>query len=325
MHTLKNSPSIFFILAVLLIFVSACGTTNQDILNADPEPVIEVFEIFEPGETGQVIQNLVIAPDGDVWGNTEREVVHFDGGAWQHYIPENLGVIQTVAVTPDGQVWAGGTGNGGSSSVSRYDGEKWIEEAYFEPVRDIAITAGGDVWIAALQQLSRFDGETWTNYTRSSGLPTDCVNTVAAAPDSSIWAASCYSDHQVIHFDGTAWETYNPGWGYVSAIEAASDGRIWIGAVGEKGTGAGFSFYDGSSWTTWEETAGMLDNNVMDLAVDSSGNVWLATEEGVCRFDSDRCATYLPDEIVYSVTLVSDNEIWFGLDRRAVKLVLFTS
>lgn len=322
MNASAKFRSIFFILAVLLILSSACGTTNQDIQKNDPEPVIEVFELFEPGVSGQVIQNLVVAPNGDIWGTTGREVVHFDGQSWQHYVPENLVVIQTVAVAPDGQVWAGGSGNGDSSTLLRYDGEKWITVPYFEPVRELAITADGDVWIAALQQLSRFDGETWSHYNRSSGLPIDCVSTAEAAPDNSIWAASCYNGHQVIHFDGTDWDTYEPGQGYVSDIEAASNGRIWIGAVGEKGTGAGFSRFDGSGWKFYEEAAGMLDNNVMDLAVDSAGNVWLATEEGVCRFDGERCATYLPDEIVYSVTLASDEIIWLGLDSAAARLDL---
>lgn len=65
---------------------------------------------------------------------------------------------------------------------------------------------------------------------------------------------------------------------------------------------------------------GLLDNTVYDIIQDDSGLIWIATEEGVDRFDGTTFRHYVEngndsssiDEKVNCFMLDSDNELWLG-------------
>jgi len=120
------------------------------------------------------------------------------------------GTIRILEVAPDGSLYLG-AGHG----VLRYmDGrlEMLVDvergrgsfAQAFVPF-DIAFTPGGDVWVAGVYSLARFDGEIWAQYEVN-------VRRLLAAPDGSVWGEGwdgrAGSDCCFVHVTGDTWLTY---------------------------------------------------------------------------------------------------------------------
>ncbi|MGA1845166.1 MAG: Ig-like domain-containing protein [bacterium] len=89
-----------------------------------------------------------------------------------------------------------------------------------------------------------------------------------------------------------------------------SDGSLWTGLASidpNSGiwTGLGLFHYDGMEWTHYtasDPNCGLTSDYITDIAFDSQGNVWVATEPdpnniggGVARFDGEDWSLYSPD------------------------------
>ncbi|MFZ6029696.1 MAG: ligand-binding sensor domain-containing protein [Chloroflexota bacterium] len=268
-----------------------------------------------------LITSLAVAPNGDIWGGAECGMVHFDGQSWTYYSSEQINAIKSVVVASDGRVWAGS-----AEGLFRLDGDAWTTVRAFRYLQDFAVAANGDVWVATSSDgLYRFDGKTWTQaYVYSATGQDGCLSSVAVAPDGMIWAGSCYNDFRIDRFDGQETSHDFPAQGitggFVNDVVITAQGDVWVGAVGNKGSGAGFSHFDGRRWKTYTKPLEMIDNDVASIAVERSGVAWLATEEGVCRFDGWHCSTYLPDEITYAVVLDANDDVWVGLNGAVARL-----
>ena len=59
-----------------------------------------------------------------------------------------------------------------------------------------------------------------------------------------------------------------------------SKSNLWFSSLG-----SGISRYDGTKAQVFTEKDGLLDNMVNAIAQDNSGNIYVTTEGGICRFD----------------------------------------
>ena len=82
--------------------------------------------------------------------------------------------------------------------------------------------------------------------------------------------------------------------------------------------GAGFSIYDGKTFTNYDETNGLVDNRIWDLAVDSKNNIWLATDgSGVQMFDGITFTHHSVSDGVtagetFSIHIDDFDNVWVG-------------
>jgi hypothetical protein len=183
-------------------------------------------------------------------------------------IPGMIGDFGDVVVGDDGQVYA----SAGDNVLLVFDGYSWtshivpgLSTGWNGSVSpwssSLAIGADGVLWAATNaphpigRGLYSFDGMSFTQHTTADGLPSDLTFQVAAAPDGTIWVATdaFYSDPAM----------------------AAPD------------KAAGIARFDGSVWTTYTMTDGLLSNDAA-LAVSSDGTVWVVHYEippyGYSRF-----------------------------------------
>ena len=108
-------------------------------------------------------------------------------------------------------------------------------------------------------------------------------------------------------------EEASPG-GYASCffeLVAADAGQ---GTSKVAGTG-----YYYKSWLNFSQHDGMLTAIVFSCIEDSEGNIWLATNEGACRFDGSTFTTFtrkdgLPTDPVRSVLEDRSGNLWFGTE-----------
>lgn len=146
------------------------------------------------GKQGAYIVALLRDARGDIWAATEdkgvwRYTADTEAPArkrWVNYsLKAGLGDDTVYALAEDrlGRIWAGTLRNG----VSVWNGKSWknygvLEGPLGERVFALATSpVDGDVWIGTNAGLSRYSlqNDTWRDYTRAEGLPSDQISALA--------------------------------------------------------------------------------------------------------------------------------------------------
>ena len=73
-----------------------------------------------------------------------------------------------------------------------------------------------------------------------------------------------------------------------NTTDIGSTSALWCG------TREGLSRYDGRSWQTWTIADGLGAGWVRDIAIDTHGHLWLATEDGSLSRFKPPTPMYLP-------------------------------
>ena len=117
---------------------------------------------------------------------------------------------------------------------------------------------------------------------------------------------------------------------YVSSILEDSRGRLWIGTGGG---GINLLHYENGSrnpagFTRFTEREGLVDDNVMSMQEDDDGSLWVATRQGLSRFDTERLAFVNYDtgdglpgrEFSQGTAASGPGTLYFGTNRGAVAI-----
>lgn len=73
----------------------------------------------------------------------------------------------------------------------------------------------------------------------------------------------------------------------IRAIFQDSKGNYWLGSHQE-----GASYYNGKTFQYFNNTDGLLDNQIRSIEEDKNGTIWLATATGVNSYDGKKFTTY---------------------------------
>jgi len=307
--------------------VSAVALGPDGVVAAGTDLGLGIFEggewsTLRDGPTRDVATSVAVTPDGSVWfGFGDHSVStpgsglsRFDGHDWQYYLDSTE--VNSLAVSPDGSLWVGA-----GCSVQRFDGVSWEAVALCGEylltgnVIDIDFTPNGSAWVATGFGLLNIGGERMA-YER-------LINSVAVAPDGSIWAngwEGTQGSSYVARFDWQNWTTYRgsdsyPGGFLVGAV--TPDGLVW-------GTGPerrlvsfdGQSWTDEASWRFYYNADGLPLDNVTAISVAPAGALWVGLEGGVARFD-EVWTTFIPgDELaadpVRAIAFGPEGVVWLG-------------
>ena len=112
------------------------------------------------------------------------------------------------------------------------DGLKFygIEDGLIDPkVNDLLLDRAGNLWVATLSGLCRFDGHTFHTFTTEDGLPSDRIRCLLEDRQGHLWIGT---EGGVAHYDGQFFQTINsPHIGPVSQILEDRDGNFWFGTT----------------------------------------------------------------------------------------------
>ena len=236
------------------------------------------------------VNAIAAAPDNTLWFATSCcGLSHFDGKNWTTYttdsgLPSND--IRTLTIAPDGSLWLGTEDKG----VVRFDGKSWQN---YTMERDglwgNTVTQGGVMPDGSLlfstntswPYLSRFDGQSWSQYAPKGGPVDNHFYTadIATAPDHSLWFATSGGVYRLK--DGV-WTNYTTQDGLASdqvlQVEATSDGALWFG------TDSGLSRFDGNQWTTFTTQDGLASDWISSLVAGPNGSLWVGTPGGISHY-----------------------------------------
>jgi len=200
------------------------------------------------GLLGNIINDLVLDEQGQLWAATDRGLNHFlSGGGVRHYtrdegLPDSE--VLSLGVDRDGSVWAG-TRKG----VCRIQGGAVRETLNVESglpndtVLSIAVDYSGNKWFGTLKGLARFTGTGWRVFTRQDGMIDNEVRTVALDSRWNVWVGT---PRGVSVFDGDKWTDYTkndglPGDGVVLIVPEPGGG-VWVA------TRTGVARYSDGQW-----------------------------------------------------------------------------
>jgi diguanylate cyclase (GGDEF)-like protein len=191
--------------------------------------------------------------------------------------------LRSLAVGPGGELWVATYGLG----VLRRDREgTWrrftqADGLASDSVRAIVATRSGEVWAGTIRGLARYAGGKWTTLGVDQGLPSASLVSLAEGRDGSIWfgldgggLGRRLPDGRLellTQRDGLASDV-------VLSLRPGSDGdTLWIG------TNGGLSRLRRGRLTTWTTRHGLPSDNVVQVAEDGAGSLWLGTTAGVAR------------------------------------------
>jgi ligand-binding sensor domain-containing protein len=172
--------------------------------------------------------------------------------------------------------------------------------------------------------MSRFDGATWTTYTKDDDIASDSVRSIVFDFEGVVWFGT---SRGLSRFDGESWTTYTTEDGLadnsISSIDIDSNGVMWLGTSG------GMSRFDGESWKTYTIEEGLVNNHVRAVLVDSDGIIWAGAHStdpdtgvvhgGLSRFDGETWNTFTLTDGMASNRVASlaeglDGMLWIGTD-----------
>lgn len=284
------------------------------------------------------IQKIIQQPNKDIW------VATFDG---IHVINKNgnhtirptqhnklpLNIIFDLYLDRNQGTWVG-TWNGGLAYYSpyyyRFEHVKYLYEGAPTPRNVISSFAewnNGDILVGS-ENLGLFE---WnpekrifvTPVFKKHSLPFSHVESVVRDQKGTVWIGT---------FNEGLWKIVN---GKLEEVKSnvdfmltntsitAVDSGLWIG-----GTGNGLYFYDFATGKTRQYKASEVDesslcsNRVRTTFVDSKGNLWVCTNEGLSlkkngyesfiNFYYSKSSNSISSNVVYCAAEDSDGMLWFG-------------
>jgi ligand-binding sensor domain-containing protein len=293
-----------------------CGIEFGPLLRFDGNS----WKTYSTDDIGGIDDRSFIAcdNDGNTWVSTYFGLTRFSGNTWETV---NQDITDATCFLEDkqGNLWFGAGAN-----LYRYNGKTWdvfnpptqtgdpFSPPTAFPITSIAEDNMGNIWVGSIFYMDRFDGKTWTafdlrNYFSSSDTNI-YVNGMLFDKQNTLWVTTSTG---VVHFDGTNWTAYTVADGladnYVSKIIEDKSDNIWV-----CGTYSGLDRYNGSSWQSY-----LQGDSILDIAQDQNGNIWVATDHGVFRYDGSSFQVFttadgLLSDTVNSIVVDNNNNVWCG-------------
>ena len=235
---------------------------------------------------------------------------------WVNYT--NMDVV--TSIKSDGDfLWI--ATNGGLVKLNKPTGEKTYYNRAVgglpdNHLRNLIKDKDGNLWVTTQYQgIGCLAGESCQVYnTRNSALHYDeyCLS-AAIDPDGNKWFGTLYYLNK---FDGTHWQSWTTPNSAIEIIWMINDmkfdkqGILWIG--GQSPTWS-FARFDGDKMEPFKERFGVVNS----IEIDEKDDIWLATKNGLVKYDREEFTDYTQDNPELSgstITCVRKDDagnIWF--------------
>ena len=120
------------------------------------------------------------------------------------------------------------------------------------------------------------NNSSWITYDNTNGLVGNQVKSIDEDENGGIWIGTSQG---VSYFDGNSWISYSSPdlhWSGVNATAFDSNGDKWFASpLG------GVTHFDGTTFTVYDTSNGLLSQNVTALLIDNQDNKWIGTGSGM--------------------------------------------
>jgi ligand-binding sensor domain-containing protein/serine phosphatase RsbU (regulator of sigma subunit) len=180
----------------------------------------------------------------------------------------------------------------------------------------------GIIWIGTEEGgLNRFDGHSFTCYTKKNGLPGNLVKAICEDSSGNIWLS--LNELGAARFDGKKFSLFSDKNGLsnnkVYSIYKDSKNNIWFC------TDSGLTRFDGKTFTYITTKNGLPSNKVFCMLEDHSGFFWFGTRKNLCRYDGKEIKVFtkqdgLSDDAIYCLEEDKKGNLWIGTVFKGVSI-----
>jgi len=188
----------------------------------------------------------------------------------------------------------------------------------------LALSALGTAAFAAAGEqrpLNEYFRETWTT---RQGLPHNLVQGIAQTADGYLWFATWeglarYNGIEFRAFDRSSVTALADNG--IRALEVRRDGTLVLGT-----SRGGVTMLRNGVWSRLSEREGLAQDEIMDVAEDAAGGLWVATESaGLDRVDAAGIHHFgreqgLPSLSMYLIAAQADGSVWAGTTEGLVRV-----
>lgn len=282
------------------------------------------FRIFDGTNTPALagrprLQTVPLLEDhvGALWIGSDVGLFTYAGGVMQPAALDSsltIDQVNAAIVGPDGTLW-GVTRSGRVLRRPRGESLREVKGAIVSySGSSLAVDSAGAVWIAAGDDaVYRVHDDTLQRVVFPPGLLVDDPNRAYVTSDGSVWFGTRTA---LIRLRSGRFERIplpaRDAQSALSSLQEGPDGSLWIGTHG-----AGLYIYDGERFTPFTRRDGLSDDRVIEILRDRSGNMWVATRDGLNRFrpvpfDVHTAATGLPTEMPGGMIGEPSGTIWLA-------------
>ncbi len=193
-------------------------------------------ENTQAGLPNDWVYGLAKGLDGDIWMATEGGLANFKDGEWRNWKHDD-GLGAPYALVKE-QIGFKRDPAKESSHHARQKVEMGLQgvDVAYNPnyIVSLYVSPQGIVWCGTWGGgLARFDGEAWSYFTTTDGLPANHVFMLEPENDGKMWVGT--SDGLAL-FDGSAFKTLTTHDGLyannVFSLAEEEDGTLWVGSYG---------------------------------------------------------------------------------------------
>ena len=266
---------------------------------------------------------LCEAPDGTIWaGGRGNRLGVWNGSVLSSRTLTSLadrGSVRALLTAPDGIVWVGTTAGLVQVKTNEKNGEeRRITRADGLPDDSIDCLVGsrdGSIWVGTKEGISRLQGEEIESFRTRDGLSQSTVFTICEDHEGSIWVGTKHGLNQFVD-RRTVPITMSEGLpsNDTGAVLQDQSGAVWVGTLGK-----GLARYDGKRCVlAVDAVQGLLSNTILSLADGGADDVWIGTDQGLCRLRNGKIEERftvengLPSNIVSCLCRVRDGALWAG-------------
>ena len=277
----------------------------------------------EDGLPGNVATVLHEDASGALWVGTRSGLARYDGSTFEPFtevLPDDR--IHGIVEGPDGTLWIGTPGGVFSYADSSFTP---LAPDRIPDVSDRALAMQEDtLWIGARNGVYRYHDDTLRAVVDSAAAPRGLVRTIVPGRNGGVWMGT---DRGLFHLDGRSfrrvsgtrslvvtdvldedggalWIATNDGLYRKRGDQEARrfsdqlggvvirrlfrdrEGNLWLATDGD-----GIIQYTPTPFTHYTTTDGLAHNLVWDVSAGPTGGLWVATRDGINRFDGTRFET----------------------------------
>ncbi|HYO84648.1 MAG TPA: two-component regulator propeller domain-containing protein [Bryobacteraceae bacterium] len=255
------------------------GTNANGLVRLDPQGQASAEDI---GQIREAVTALFEDREGSIWVGRANRLERIRNAPFVTLESTKRIAVGPVYADPGGGVWMAPIGGGlmyvKGSAVKRIS-IAGIDKDFVQSLAG----ANDEIWVGRqngeLTHL-RFDGATINGamtYNRSHGLPGNTVSAVHRETDGTVWAGTIGGG--AVKLDRTGLVTHTTAHGLASnvitSIASTSDGWMWFG------TPRGLSGFSRGAWRTFMSNLELPSPNVNCLFADSRGALWVGTVAGL--------------------------------------------
>ncbi len=255
----------------------------------------------------------------DLWISTQGGLVKYnkETGEKTFFNRANAGLpdnnLMGICYETNGNIWLATTYNG----IAKFkDGQCTIYNTFNSELpsdqhnRRIIKDKNGNVWVASMNYMVKFNGTTWKTW--ETGHPFSSWPVISGFDiDSSgvVWIFSTdgigkieNDEYSVISSIGSSLNAI------IGCLKIDREQNIWIAIENQ-----GIFKYDGSVFTRFNVSNSCItDNTIFDMTFDSQNKLWYSTSKGLVCFDGAICENYPSPEPLYKIKTDGGNAIWCG-------------